>query len=238
MQQWKQAWRIAQLELSHSIGKFFLGYLIVIIFSGFFVFNLQGYLSNGFIFYDMFFILFFIIGANMGPDHFRSKQHFNFAHPLLITQLQLPIEQNILIKSRFVIHFCFTLPVQILFLVVFYLTSPISGLLSIPAYIAFAIIWLSVNLYMGTLLPMSEAIETGFATRIGTVIIAVIIFFIFLFILSGSHLITDHGVVELSIIVAKKWPLIASAISLIIGLAAVKAHQVYMKKFLNKLDYL
>ncbi|WP_077298217.1 hypothetical protein [Virgibacillus pantothenticus] len=235
MQKWKQAWQIAKFELSVSVKRFVFGSIPVVFFASLLIISFHDYLNSSFILYDVFFIIFFTGGLYYRyPDHLQSRQQWNFV-PWLKMQLPLPIQQEILIKSRFIIHFCFSFPVQIAFLIIFYVASPIANLLSIPAYISFAIIWLSVNFYLGTSVPISEVYQTN---RMVTVAIIIVMLFIFLFILSGSHLITDHGVVELSIIVAKKWPLTASGISLIIGLAAVKAHQVYMKKFLNQLDYL
>ncbi|MEF2290793.1 hypothetical protein [Virgibacillus dokdonensis] len=233
MQKWKQAWQVAKLELSISTRKIAFGCLIVLGFFPFTISNFQHYLDNSVISYDLFFILFFTLGINVGnPNYWHLKQAN--VYPLLMMQLPLPIKQEILIKSRFIIHFCFSFPVQFAFLIIFYVASPIAHLLSIPAYIAFAIIWLSVNLYMGTLTPISEVYP---ANWLFTAAMTFIFLFIFLFILSISHLIFDHGVVELSMIIARNWPVLSSAVSLIIGFAAVKAHQLYMKQIMNKRDY-
>lgn len=233
MQKWKQAWQIAKLELSVSTKKIAFGCLIILGFFPYAISYFQHYLDNSVISYDLFFILFFILGINVGnPNYWHLKQAA--VHPLLMMQLPLPIKQEIFIKSRFIIHFCFSFPVQIAFLIFFYIASPIAQLLSIPAYIAFAIIWLSVNLYIGTVTPISEAYP---ANWLFTAAITFILFFIFLFLLSVSHLIFGHGVVELSIMIAKNWPVLSSVVSLMIGFAAVKAHQLYMKQIMNKRDY-
>ncbi|NBJ70266.1 MULTISPECIES: hypothetical protein [Clostridia] len=233
MQKWKQAWQIAKFELSVSTRKIAFGCLIILGFFSYAISSFQQYLDNNVIGYDLFFILFFTLGINIGnPNYWHLKQAD--VYPLLMTQLPLPIQQEIVIKSRFIIHFCFSFPVQIAFLIIFYVASPIADLLSIPAYIAFAIIWLSVNLYIGTLTPISEVYP---ANWLFTVAMTFFFLFIFLFILTLSNLIFDHSVVKLSIIIAKNWPVISSMVSLIIGFAAVKAHQIYMKQIMNKRDY-
>ncbi|MCC2249886.1 hypothetical protein JUJ52_07885 [Virgibacillus sp. AGTR] len=242
MKEWKQAYQVAKLELTHSIKGFFFYFIFLMFILSFLATSLESYIDNDFMGYDFFFIfLFFMGGFWAKPKVFQSqKQALDvLVSPTLIMQLQLPIKQDVLIKSRFIIYFCYSLPWQVIFLILFYYVSPINEMLSISAYIAFSVIWLSTAVYVGTLFPMSDAGERGFAaTTIGTIIIAIMVLFLMFIAFLGIYFFTDHGFVYWSIVIAKKWPFLASILSIGLAGAALQAHQIYMKKIMNKLDYI
>lgn len=241
MQKWKQAFQVAKLELSHSWQGFILCLILTFFLSFLFIYNLDAYLNTQVMGYDFLFITFFFLGFVWAKPNYFQLQHQSsgfIAAPVFLMQLQLPIEQDILIKSRFIVYFFYSLPWQICFLILFYASS-INEVLSVTAYLIFSIMWLSVTLYAGTIFPISDAGEQGFfTTKIGGIIGALLYFSIVFIFMFPIYILTNHGIVYWSIILAQKWPWLAATISLIIGFTAVNIHQVYMKKKINKLDYL
>ncbi len=241
MKDWKEAYQLAKLELSQSWQGFVFTFCFYMFVLSYLAVSLESYLENDFMGYDFFFLLLFsIAGMWMKPKQFQvQKQTEGFlAAPILLMQLQLPIRQEILIKSRFIIYFFYSFPWQIILLGVYYFITPIQDVLSLVSYIAFCLIWLSANVYIGTVFPISDAGEKGFTTtKLGTALTVVISLFAVFLLFLIIYALSDHGVVYWTIVFAEKWPLVSSIISIIIAYFALQAHQIYMKKVINKVDY-
>lgn len=242
MQDWKRAFGLAKFELRESKGSLILVLLFFLFLCSYFRSSLPSYLENGFVGYDFFFVLVFSVAAFWAkPKEFQiSKINSSLqVSRLLVTQSQLPIKRDVLVKSRFIIHFFYSFPYQVLLLLLLYAFTPdLSELLPLGSYTAFSIIWLSFGIYTGYVFPMSEAGDkTGLTTAAiiaYCIVFLVITFFVFAFI----HFLFGNGIVYWSIVFAQKWPLLSSVISLFLAFFGFKHWQYYMNKAMEKIDYL
>ncbi|GAB3792694.1 hypothetical protein [Virgibacillus kimchii] len=241
MNDWKQAFSIAKLELKASILHFLfaLAFILFLIFT--LVKSVDSYIDNGFAGFDFIFILIFTFAPVwMKPKVFQIQTIGNMlASPVLVMQNQLPISKDVLVKSRFIIHFFYTFPFQLLTLMALYTLTPLQDLFSAGAFIAFAVIWIAFGIYAGYVIPYSEAGgkapgNSDFLTGLSALIILVAI----LLLLTFFHLLFGNGIVYWSILLAQKWSLPTAVFSIILAIAGYYHWKFYMKKSLSKTDYL
>src|SRR5699024_11095757 len=112
--------------------------------------------------FDFFFILIFssLLMVWLKPQDFQmNKISGNIvASPSLFMLSHLAVNKDVIINSRFIIHFVYTFPFQFLLLLGLYLLTPtLQSALNISAYIAFCIIWLSFGFYAGYLFFAGDA---------------------------------------------------------------------------------
>ncbi|WP_188454745.1 hypothetical protein [Virgibacillus oceani] len=240
MQDWKHAFWLARFELRAS-KKGFLGLFVFFIFMMlFFVSSAGSYLENNFAGFDVFFILFFTVSMIWTkPKDFQNKKINGeiFASPSLVMLNQLPIRKGIIVKSRFIVHFVYAFPFQLALLVSLYLLTPeLQELMSLGSYGVFSIIWLAFGIYAGSIFPASDAGEKLRATT--AIVYGFIFILIALFVFAIFQLISDYGVVQWTIIFAQKWPFLSSILSILLAFFGFNYWQRYMKKTMEKLDYL
>lgn len=226
MQEWKQAYSLAKLELKASVFGFLFAIVFMMIVILSIVTSLDSYLGNGYAGFDFFFILIFSIGAIWTkPKDFQIKKISGnlSASPLLVMQKQLPIKQEIIIKSRFIVHFFYSFPFQVLTLFAFYLYSPLQGILSISSFIAFSIMWLSFGIYAGYMFPTADAGDKGpFTETTAAVIFAFVLIIGIFFVFSFIHILFGNGIVYWSIILVQKWPILSAVVSILLAFAGFK----------------
>lgn len=240
MKSWKEALWIAKFELKESK----LSFLFLLLFFPFITLGLitmfESYLDINFVGIDFFFILsftFFAIWTK--PKYFQVQQLSDelVASPAMLMLQQLPVRKDIIVKSRFIIYFVYSVPPQILLLIALYFFTPsLHGMMGISSYLSFAIIWLSFGVYVGGIVPASDAGDK--ASRLkgavyGVLMLIGLIAFFTLFILFSKH-----GIVHWTVIFAQKWPLLSSSLSIIIAFIGLNYWQKYMRKMMEKLDYL
>lgn len=242
MQDWKQAYSLAKLELKESKSGLLFAFVFTMFILYFIATSLESYLDNGYAGYDFFFIILFTFaGIWTMPKEFQSKK-INadlMASPVLMMHKQLPIKDNVIIKSRFIIYFFYSFPFQLISLIAFYLLTPLYGMLSFSSFIALAIIWLAFGIYVGYAIPASEAgIKGASATTLGSIIITIVSFIGLLFVFTFIHFLSGNGIVYWSIIFAQKWPLLSVIISIVLASLAFRYYKRSMKKKMDELDYL
>src|SRR5690625_1887268 len=109
----KQAFSIAKLELKASV----LSFLFALTFVSFITFalatSMDSYMDNGYAGFDLLFILIFTFGPVWTkPKDFQLQKIYGglLASPVLVMQNQLPIRTEVLVKSRFIVHFFYSFP--------------------------------------------------------------------------------------------------------------------------------
>ncbi|WP_099159256.1 hypothetical protein [Virgibacillus ndiopensis] len=240
MQDWKLAFWLARFELNAS-KKSFLGLILFFILMVLFIVSSAGsYLEKNFAGFDVFFIVIFTISMIWTkPKDFQNKKINEgiFASPSLVMLKQLPVRQQVIVKSRFIVHFVYAFPFQLALLVSLYLLTPeLQELMSLVSYGVFSIIWLSFGVYAGYIFPASDAGEK--VNNTSMIIYGVLFLIGAMFIFSIFQLVSDHGIVQWTIIFAKKWPLLSTTLSILMALIGFNYWQQYMKKTMEKLDYL
>lgn len=240
MKCWKEALWLAKFELKESK----LSFLFLLLFFPFITLGIitmfESYLDINFVGIDFFFILsftFFAIWTK--PKYFQVQQLSDelVVSPAMFMLQQLPVGKDIIVKSRFIIYFVYSVPPQILLLTFLYLFTPaIQGMMGISSYLSFAIIWLAFGVYIGGIVPTGDAGDKASRGKVavyGVLLLIGLIAFFTLF-----TLLSEHSIVHWTIIFAQKWPLLSSALSIVLAFIGLNYWQSYMKKMMGKLDYL
>lgn len=240
MKSWKEAYWLAKFELKESKLSFLFLLLFYLLITLGFISSFESYLDTNFVGTDFFFILLFTFAAIWTkPKHFQIQQVNDelVASPAIFMLQQLPITKDLIMKSRFIIYFAYSMPPQILLLISLYLFVPsIHGLLEVGSYISFAIIWLSFGVYIGGMIPASDAGDKASQFKVAVYGVLMVIGLIAFFTL--FTVFSEHGIVHWTLIFAKKWPILSGALSIILAFIGLNYWQSYMKKMMGKLDYL
>lgn len=240
MKSWQQAFWLAKFELKNSKLSFLYLLLFYPLITLGFISNFESYLDVNFVGIDFFFILLFTFAAIwMKPKQFQIQQMNDklVASPAMFMLQQLPITKDLIVKSRFIIYFIYSLPPQILLLIFLYLFTPsIHGMMEVSSYLAFAIIWLSFNIYVGGMIPASDAGDKASQRKVA--VYAVVMFAGLIAFFTFFNAVSDYGIVHWTLIIAKRWPLLSGALSIILVFIGLNYWQSYMKKVMGKLDYL
>lgn len=175
----------------------------------------------------------------MKPIKFQVQQmndDFIVAPPIIKMQ-QLPIPTDVIVKSRFIIYFVYALPIQLIWLTILYVMAPaLQEMLTVSSFISFSVIWLAFGVYVGSLFAATDAGDRSSALRTTVYGVIILVAAVSFYVLFKS--ISDYGIVHWTIIFAQKWPILSILISVILAFIGLSYWQSYMKKTINKLDYL
>ncbi|GGB38259.1 hypothetical protein F3157_14045 [Virgibacillus dakarensis] len=240
MQDWKQAFRLAMFELKASKGSFLALFLFFLLMLFFFKTVLDYDLDKKTGIFDIFvfyiFSSFMMLVVKRKGFQIAKINEDVIASPSFVMLSQLAIKKDTIIKSRFIIHFVYSFPFQLVFLICLYpLTPGIQHALPVSSYIGLAVIWLSFSFYFGYGFPASEAGIKGTvkATILSyAMIMAGLLIIIFIPILSG------YSIFYWTIILSRNWPLASSLVSIILAILGVIYWMHYARKSIEKFDYL
>lgn len=247
MSEWKQAWQLSKIELKRM--------WLWIVISGIIFISMGILLGIGFPYYMgespmlkennpglydfIFLLLFWVVPYWMRPKEFRYHMVSSdvWLTPYFVKLMQLPIPDSVIMKHRFMTHMTLSIPYSVLFLLLFYLFSGITGAFISPVtFIAFAIIWMSFSVYAGYVFPASDA-----GDRVGPIKL------VFLFILMGGiglaaymliEFYSPYSLVEWTVLFATEWPILSSVISILLAFLGMRYYMFHMRRRMHKLDYL
>lgn len=239
METWKKACSLASFELKaswKSIFTFAIALVVVVMLIAP-IFSEMGQQLK--FFYDLMFLMIFIVI----PSWLRKKEfqyqkigeetwgasYFIFLH-------QMAIPKEILLKSRFVNYYFFAIPFHVLFFVLLFIFSEARNAYSFGEYIVFSLIWICFGIYAGSLMPASDTgdVISNLRLAIYTILILLGIGGLFFFI---HFILGAEGIVFWSLKAAKRWPLLASVLSVLLAIAGVKYWLHYAAKNMQKIDY-
>jgi hypothetical protein len=190
---------------------------------------------------DLFFIMLFVFG----PIWFKAKglqfqkiSSSTWASPTVVLALNLPIQKQVIVLKSIILYLLCSFPFQLYMFIMLFLISPdIRGMLALDAYISFAIIWLSFGIYAGLSVLI---IDIGSNTNVSklTVFLSILLFLGVIFIIFFFPFFLTYGVVEWTIIIANKWPLLSAIISIILAVAGFHYWKNKMLKQFKQVDYL
>lgn len=234
MKNWLEAYQINKWEIKESLISIGFTYLATIGFFAFFIKEMPSYLENGTILYDLLFLL--VFGASPlfpRPKRFETQQFSgNFlVSPIVLIQKRLPIQHDVIVKGRILIHSVYTLPILLLCLCFMYFATPLQDILTVGSYISFAAIWLSVSFCIGYIIPRISIGARGFwTTNAGfSIILTIIMALVFLGLLF-EYVLFENGIVYWTIMLAKASPVLSMTVS--ISLAIIGYH--YWKQKMYK----
>src|SRR5690625_2465963 len=222
-----------------------LNFLLLLIFLPLiilgFIASFESYLDLNFVGIDFYFILSFTFATVWTKPKYFQVQQLNdelVASPTVVMLQQLPISNELIIKKCFFIFFfIFSFhPHFFLFIALYLFTPTIHGIMDLSLYIVFAIIWLSFGVYMGGIIPTSDAGDRASPRKV--VVYAVLMLVGIIAFFTIFHIVSDYGIVHWTLIIAKEWPILSSVFSVIFAYFGFIYWQSYMKKMMEKLDYL
>lgn len=181
MNEWKQAYGLAKIELS-EMKPFVLYYSALIIY---FVILINGtatdYFDKAYFGLDILFALLFILL----PRYLR-KRYFQwmaleqgwYASHFHIALSSLPVKNKVIAKYHYLMHAVISLPIQLSILIAVYVSSEaFRAQLSLSSFIVFTIFWLSINLFLGASGSFS-AVGSNLFINAGLFFLAAIVFFV------------------------------------------------------------
>lgn len=239
MEDWKQAAALAKFELRHSKKAVIpLGFMLIV-YAFLMVYAAPQLVET--IFYDLFFLIFIGIAALWArPKEFQWNQmrDGSWGTPYFVMLHQLPIRNEILIKNRFVIYYIYSIPAHFLFLFSMYaFSSEIRAILTFPEFVAFSVIWLSFGIYYGVQYPVTDILQVAKSSTVKMWILTVL----FLASCVGGVILlqqlTGYGIVYNSMMLAKKWPLYSSVISILAAIICTKLALRQANQKIMKTDY-
>lgn len=239
MNEWKQAYRLASFEIKASLRSLLLLLVFYIAASMIFMQSFDVYLNGEFQFFDLLFMLiFFMFPAWMKNKEFQMQKLDGdlWTSPSIVMLQQLPVTQNVIVKSRFIIHAICSFPLQLVLIISMPLLSENFREMMTPlAYVSFVLIWFALSIAVGFIMAASEA-GGNFNTK------ALVMSFVYFFLGIGAIfvllLLSNEGFVYWTIVAAAEWTVISGLIAIILIVAGWKYWQMDMKKAMKKTDYL
>lgn len=237
MKEWKQAYRLAAFEMKASMKSFLMIFVFYIAMSLIFMQALDVYMEGDFKFFDlMFLLIFFMFPAWMKNKEFQMQKIDGnlWSSPSIIMLQQLPIPKNTIVKSRFIIHALFSFPFQLMLLIAMPIISEkFREAMTVPAYLVFLLIWLSLSIAVGFMMAAGEA---GGNYKAKAIILSVV--YMLIGVAVFYFLLPDDGFIQLTMTLATEWPLLSGIAAVVLGIAGWNYWQADMKKAMKKADYL
>ncbi len=241
MESWKQALSLAKFELRNSKKALITLSLFLIIYLFFIVYSAPVYLETGFVLFDVFFLLItgiLVMWAKPKDFQLQSAGNPSVVNAYFVMLHQLPIPREILIKNRFVIYFVYAVPFHTLFLTLIYVFSePMRAELTFPQYVAFSLIWISFGIYWGVVYPISDIGETSKTSMFKASMYLILLMAVVAGGMTVLQVYTGYGIIQWSMIIAGKWPLLSSILSIIAAYIGTILGLRYANKNIKRIDY-
>src|SRR5690625_2244268 len=239
MEDWKQAFWLTKFELKYYLKSLLLLVAILIMLLIFIVPTMAEYLDNGFLSIDIFFIISFCLVTHwIRPKPFKIEDVNSgfLLSPYLVLLQQLPTRKEIIVKHRFFSYLIISIPFNILFLISFYLLTPvIHNTMTIGNYIPFSVFWLCFSIYFGCL----ELIPGTGMNKVPAIVRNLLLGFLLLMaMICLFYKIYPHGFVHWTIEISTHYPVIVILISLILAILGFKFWMGRMFRKIEMTDYL
>ncbi len=214
---------------------------MLIVYSFFIIESTSAYLENWFMLFDLLFLITIGVAAMWAkPKTFRLEKSDDnsFKKSYFVMLYQLPIRKEVLIKNLFVIYFVYSIPFHALFLISIYAFSgTMQSFMTLPEYIAFFIIWMSFGIYWGVMYPIADLGEVTKSStfKLWLYIALFLAFVVGVFLLFNQY--TGQGIVYWTMVVAKKWPLLSSILSIIAAYLGTTLALRRATKKIKQIDY-
>lgn len=240
MEEWKQAWKLAKYEVkAHGILFYFLfvlSFMLLAIFASEVVGN---YLEKGVFLVDIGMLLVpisVIMWMKAKPFQYQLLKNNFWGTPYFIMLYSLAIPKNVLIKSRFINYFIWSLPFHLLFFLFTYLFSvDIREFFTVGEYLVFTVVWISYGFFAGSLYPASDAGD--YISNLKLIIYGILMVVGLLLVVGGIRFSTGHGLVYWTMMAAKVAPIWTSLFAIVIAFIGVKYWLSYMGRQIEKTDY-
>lgn len=241
MKNWKQAFNLAVFEVKRSS----LTYILLLMMVGFFAFvflaapDINPFNNRYAYGYDFYLLVLSIVPPMFVSKHLKVQPIKDdlWASPSVYALLSLPIDKDVIGKSRLLIHYGYALFFQILILITLYITSSKMRFdLSTFEFIAFSLMLMAISLIVISIFAAADVGDRTSAKRIlivslsiyGSVIIGYLVFV----------LLSDYAILHWLIKLCKLAPVWSSLGALIVLIATPHYAHIHILKKLKRIDYL
>lgn len=197
--------------------------------------------ESRFVGFDLFYLLLFIFGPLWSRPkglQFHKISGHTWVSPTVVMGLSLPIKKQTILLKSIIHYFLSSFPFQLYMFFVLYLISPeIRSMMELEIYISFTIIWLSFGIYIGLSALIMDIGTNNNVSRTTTALSIALLLGIVLLIFFFPILFT-YGLVEWTIIIAKKWTLLSAILSIIAAVIGFNYWKNKMIKQFKQVDYL
>lgn len=216
---WSEAFKLALFEWKIMwIKRIFIQLLTLLVLILFISSLIGSQIEDGGIGIDIFLITFLAFGYAWSiPKDFQYQKisEQTYASPVFFMLHQLPIKNEVLIRSRFAIFYINLIPMSVIIFTLLYFIPDFNGIFTFESYIAFALFWSSIGFSCSAIYPASDVGDRNVST---VRLIWITIFFIgaLLLITIPTYIFYDNGLINLSVEIANLHPLALSIFSLIL----------------------
>lgn len=239
MNDWKQAFWLAKFEIKESILYYLAFFLFAVLFGNFLLSALPNNIEKSNIGFDIAFMVIFWAVATLPKK--KEFQYSNIESDIWGNQFfnmlqQFPITRNVLIKSRFLLHYLISIPFHLLLLVTVYsLSSDIQAAIQLEHYLVFSFIWITFGIYTSSVFPASD---TGDKLPSGLLFVYTIIFIGGIVgLMAAFYKLTGHGIVSWTLSLASEWPILSIVISTVLVFSNLFYWYRYAHKKIRTMDY-
>lgn len=239
MNVWKEAFWLARFEMRASLKMLFLLLGFSFIYGVFF--SISTFEQHSFLFDFFFLIIFWFMPIWTKPKEFQLQKISEglWASPFVVMLNQLPVQKNVLIISRFITYFTFSIPTHIFILgFIYFFAAEFRESISITAYIVFSIIWICFGITFGSMFPTSDVGDKVPKSSWLFAAISVLFFGAVIGTIVAINKFTGRGIVSWSISIAREWPILSVILSCLIAFISIVYSIRIMSKKMDQIDYL
>ncbi|GEL76423.1 hypothetical protein [Tenuibacillus multivorans] len=241
MNTWKEARALARFEFKSSWSKritllIFTTLLILFIM----ISSFQSYFDNSNMGIDVFFII--LIGYSYmwsipkGFQYEKVSEH-TYVSPVFIFMHQLPIKNEVLIKSRFYIFLMQLIPFLVVVMSLLYLSPELRSVLDVSSFIAFVILWVSFGVAFGAIFPASDLGDHNVTTE-RIIVYSAVFLIIFSTVFAVVYITYGEGIIHFTTYLADKWPVQTAIISIVVAITSVIGWLKAALRKIEKVDFL
>lgn len=236
MNNWKEALNLTMFEIKNTNPlRYLLWVSILILLVILMVPSVPGLLDKNNVLPEVFFVFGLIVFPHITkPKVFKSQSLGGgwYASYHIISLNQLPIRNEVIVRSRFLSYVFTILSFIGLFLIGLYLFSPVlRSELSVGNFITFIIMLLSIYLLIGGVQVISE-IGANLIINI-VVSLGVAVFLVS----SLSFFSRDYGLIVWLMMITESYPLLTLILSVLIAFLGVKILLKQAERWMVRIDY-
>lgn len=240
MKEWKQAWKLAMYEVkAHGILTYFLLVVALLVMTLLAREIFTAYVEKGLFILDAVMLIIPMTVAmwvKAKPFQYQRLENNFWASPYFITLYSLAIPKNILMKSRFINYYIWSIPFHILLFFFFYLISPDAReFFTVGEYVAFSVVWMSYGIAAGSLYPASDSGD--YVSNLKLTVYGIFSFVGLFFVIGVIRFGTGHGLVYWTMMAAQSAPIFTIIVSMVASMIGAKYWLSYMGRHIDKTDY-
>jgi len=234
MDNWKHSFHLALVEFRTQLIYTLFGWFILFIIGGLFLSSFYNYLLNTYVTFDLMFIAYVIFFPYWASSRHAAPKRVNehlWASPFFLLLTQLPINREIIVRSRLIAYLLRTLPpVFGTFIVLYTFDLRLHQFFTFSTFLIFLIAWVSLNILLGMAIV---AMEFGGKVNIFNITFGLgLISALFIW-----HHYAPIGIVAWTVQIVNMYPLLTFATALFTIFIGWHIWQFIISRNMRKTDY-